>query len=219
MWSDKSLELLITPAIDLLEVSGFRHARVSIMTGIRPPHEDYRDYWAALTPGLRAYAYLFLACVSRRPNFDALFFLCQGDRKLQSRVWKSVKDAANQHNRDVVNIPLSKWLQTTQRQQDRRSSGWTREDVVAEFYDETGEPRLGAPKRPLEPRLAEYQPNPSPVRRVSPEEYLASRREPKYGGVKPEFEKDSEHFAKEKPENADKIYDGTPLDELLGQST
>lgn len=214
MWSDKSLELLIAPAIDLLEVSGFRHARVSIVTGIRPPHKDYRESWGALTPGLRAYVYLFLVATSRRPSFDALFFLCRGDRSMQSRIWKRAKDAANQYGRDLVNVPLSKWLQITQQPQERRSSGWTREDVVAEFYDEVGDPRLGPPKQPLAPRLPEYESVPSPVKSLSPEEYLATRRQPKYGGVKLEFEKESAHWTQEIPDTADKIYDGSTPDEF-----
>lgn len=100
-----------------------------------------------------------------------------------------------------------------------RQRGWTREDVVAEYYDETGEPRLGPPRKKSEPIMPEYDQAPSPVRKVSVEEYQRTKRNPVYGGVKPEFAKESEHFAKELPDSADKIFDGTPLDELIGQTT
>jgi hypothetical protein len=97
--------------------------------------------------------------------------------------------------------------------------GWTREDVVAEYYSETGEPMLGPPRKKAEPILPTYDTSPTPARRVSAEEYYATKRNPVYGGVKPEFAQESEHFAKEKPSNDDKLYDGTPLDEIIGQST
>lgn len=225
MWTDKQLELLIAPGSHLLEVSGFRNAPVSILTGVMPPHEDYKGDWKTFSPGIRVYIYLFIAATSQRPNPEALKLLCQQDLTLFTRVWNTVSRIKNDFARDIVNLSFSRWSRILEesrlRPQKRQSSSWTREDITAEFFDETGEPRLGPPKRKTEPNLPRYdKPEAGPVRHISPEEYLATRSA-KYGGVKPQFEKDSEHWAKEIPRSADKedrYYDGIGVDQLIGMS-
>lgn len=225
MWTDKALESLIPIAAAL--IGSDRRVSTYLTQGSRcPDPEQDPQAWRSWTPGLRAYHILF-DFVVRRGNLDLLYRLCP--REQAERLYREMTAERKARYRELTleadwNTAVSRMAASHARQtQDGATRpqhrGWTREDVVAEYYDETGEPRLGPPRKKAEPIMPEYDQSPSPVRKVSPEEYLRTKRNPVYGGVKPEFAKESEHFAKELPDSADKIFDGTPLDELIGQTT
>lgn len=225
MWTDKALESLIPIAATLLGPD--RRVSTYLTHGSRCPDPELDlQEWKSWTPGLRAYHILF-DFVTRRGNLDLLYRLCP--REQAERLYREMTVERKLRHRELTleadwKTAVARITAAQDRQQDRktqtpRQAGWTREDVVAEYYDETGEPRLGPPRKKAEPIMPEYDKSPSPVRKVSVEEYQRTKRNPVYGGVKPEFAKESEHFAKELPDSADKIYDGTPLDELIGQTT
>lgn len=225
MWTEQTLTNLIPYAHLGLERQGRRHP-LKIIQGVRYLDKELdRDFWVSLTDGLRAYYTLFWLAVYRQ-DWEALTLICPKDKRTSFQAAIRAARQARQKELTRLDEALDRLLiDYAKREQSRhgtatpRQIGWTREDVVAEFYDEAGEPRLGPPRKTSDPIMPEYDQTPSPVRKVSAEEYLKTRRNPAYGGVKPEFAKESEHFAKELPDSADKIYDGTPLDELIGQTT
>lgn len=222
MWTDKTLESLIPIAAELLGSS--RKVSTYLTLGTRCPDPDADpSEWQSWTPGLRAYAILFNYC-SRRDHLDLLYRLAP--REVADRLYRQFEDERRMRARDltreaawcvaVSRIEGSKARQEQNNVVNPQQRGWTREDVVAEYYDETGDPMLGPPKKKTEPILPSYDNPVAPVRHVSPDEYLATQRKPVYGGVKPEFAKESEHFTKEKPDNADKNVETLDLLELWG---
>lgn len=225
MWTDKTLESLIPIAAAYL--GSERRVSTQLTLGSWcPDREVDLQEWRSWSVGARAYFILFNYALYRG-NTEALYRICP-KAKADSIITEIAADRKARHyslTREASwEIAVSRMTAAKERQaQDKtiipRQRGWTREDVVAEYYDETGEPRLGPPRKKAEPIMPEYDQTPSPVRKVSAEEYYKTKRNPVYGGVKPEFAKESEHFAKELPDSADKIYDGTPLDELIGQTT
>lgn len=220
MWTEAALTNLIPYAHTALECIGRRHP-ARIISGAQTIDTDMpRELWSSLTDGARAYFVLFW-CAYYRKDWVALSYICSPAqyRSMVSNMTSRLAVARYELTR--VDARLDQLIAERLRRRHARDQvdhpqrrGWTREDIAAEFYDESGEPRLGPPKVPLEPRLAEYADSPAPVKRIDPKEYLATRRPPKYGGVKLEFEKESEHWTKEISETADKIYDGTTPDEF-----
>lgn len=225
MWTDKALESLIPIATALLGSDRKATKYLTIGSCCIDQEVDIQE-WRSWTPGLRAYYVVFWYAIFRG-DASAIYSLApkQQAAELYARITQERHARFRELTREADwTRALSRMVDAHTKQEERqtrtpRQTGWTREDVVAEYYSETGEPMLGPPRKKAEPIMPEYDKSPSPVRKISPEEYQATKRKPVYGGVKPEFAKESEHFAKELPDNADKIYDGTPLDELIGQTT
>lgn len=225
MWTAKALESLIPIAATLLGSDNKVSTYLTVGTRCHDREVDPQE-WRSWGPGLRAY-YILFDYAMRLGNLDILYRLAPRD--VADRLYHALVVEREMRRRDITReadwkTMVARITAAHKRQQERntqtpRQTGWTREDVVAEYYDEVGEPRLGPPRRTPDPIMPEYDRPPSPVRKISVEEYLKTKRNPVYGGVKPEFAKESEHFAKERPDNADKIYDGIPLDELIGQTT
>jgi hypothetical protein len=85
-----------------------------------------------------------------------------------------------------------------------RQVGWTADDVAAEYFDVGDAPN----KQTITPRLPEQDIPPSPVRKVSVEEYYATRKNPLPKGVALEFDKTSPLWLKLDDRYADTVYEG-----------
>lgn len=173
------------------------------------PDPEYRDVWSSLTPGERIFLMVFWSAFRLR-FLDKLVALYRGDldkaRAAQSRLHSDYE----QQRRDIVSVTLSdrqidiRRRETAREQRGhitRKHHGWMRDDVASEALNRDLEPLLG-PARYDPIRLPEYEPTPSPVRRVSIEEYEATKQRPKKGGVNLSF------LPKVNSGSADKINEG-----------
>lgn len=228
MWTDKRLESLIPIAEHHLTVCRGKRAMSKILTQGGWPVDQYIpiEVWRQWSLGVRAY-YVLLYCGVARGDTSALYYLCSKDQAV--RIYAKIAGERLSYNHELTRGEIAdiadKWAERAKKRQQKQGTkkpqrrGWTRDDVPAEYFNkDTGEPTLDVKYTEYYLQLSKDERAPGPVRRISPEEYLATKREPVYGGVKPEFAKESEHFAKERPDPADKYYDGTPLDVLIGQS-
>jgi hypothetical protein len=172
------------------------------------PDPEYRDVWSSLTPGERIFLMVFWSAFRLR-YLDKLVALYRGDIARAQAVQSKLRSDYVIERRGLERVTPAKREQdardnASKRQSDdvpRRHRGWMRDDVASEALNRDLEPLLG-PARYDPIRLPEYEPAPSPVRRVSIEEYEATKQRPKKGGVNLSF------LPKVNSGSADKINEG-----------
>jgi hypothetical protein len=99
-----------------------------------------------------------------------------------------------------------KKAQTKNKTKAPRQVGWAAEDVTAEYFDVGTEVEPYRKPRPIV--VPEQDIPPSPVRKVSVEEYYATRKNPLPKGVALEFDKTSPLWLKLDDRYADKSMEG-----------
>ena len=170
MWTVKALESLIPIASALLGSDRKVSTQLTLGTWCPDPEVDPQE-WRSWPIGERAYFIVFGYALSRgntealyricpKPKADAIVMELAADRK--ARHYSLTREASWEVA--LSRITAAKERQTQDRTISPRQKGWTREDVVAEYYDETGEPRLGPPRKKEEPIMPDYDQSPSPPR-------------------------------------------------------
>lgn len=183
-----------------------------------PSQPEYRPVWRELTPGERTFLLVFWGAFERHQILN-LVALYGGSYQKALEVRKKLKTDYEGVRANLTTVtPAQKAKDARERDRLRkkrgtpedtpfRHHGWMRDDVASEALNRDLEPLLG-PSRYDPIRIPEYTPKPSPVRQVSIEEYEATKRAPKYGGVKLAHNKEPIFWAKEISRPSDKINEG-----------
>jgi hypothetical protein len=174
--------------------------RKALQPGSRPWHEEVSEIWADMTTYERAWYILFISATLFH-SWDSLRVLADTEETYTS-VYTKIYKANNAYNIDIVNITYDKWLDTMEKlktiNEERirnpvevRGSNYSPNDIP----DDLG--RLIGNKKDLafplnhSIRIPSYdKPTSSPVKKVSSDEYLATRRTAPRLGVRLEFDKE-----------------------------
>jgi len=212
MWSEQSLTNLVPYAAEALTRHRRSVSRILTAGNQAVDKEIDTQVWREFSLGERAYYCLFWVAYNRM-DLAALRCICPPE--LFSKMSKLAVDRVIAYQRELTRIDSvlthARILEAQKRQKKRgtqtpRHIGWTAEDVPAEYFDaETDEAPYRSP-RPI--AVPEQERPPSPVRKVSVEEYYATRKTPLPKGVALEFDKDSPLWLKLDDRYADKSYEG-----------
>lgn len=222
MWTEEKLNNLVPWAVAGLRAMKRNPDKTLLSPQYSPDPDTPNGVWTMWSVGVRAYAVLFWLAYTRR-MYDALGPICSETQRVE--FIRVVEDRLLSRRKELTRITqtLDQTLIAASLLRQKKGGtknshrvGYTRDDVPAEA-DRDGQPILGSLPGHRDERTPPPPP-PGPARTVSVEEYLATRRTKQYGGVSLEFDKESTHFAKERKETADKYYDGTPVDQLIGQT-
>lgn len=213
MWSEQKLMNLVPYAAEALT----RHHRSvsKILTqGNYPPDSDIdRADWGSYSLGERAY-YVLFALAYHKHDLVCLKCICPPEQF--TRISTLMLNRIEAYKRELTRAALeavamqrmaaAKRRQAKNHTQTPRQVGWTAEDVPAEYFDVATDEEPHRPPRPI--TILDKEIPPSPVRKVSVEEYYATRKTPLPKGVALEFDKVSPLWLKLDDRYADKSYEG-----------
>lgn len=206
MWTDKELESLIDITIERMVITKMKNPYSWVNLGGHCPVEDYKGEAKSMTPGQRAYLGLYF-CAFLRKDYTSLVLLCRGDHSKAAILYTKIQGSNNSYHRDIANLSLSRIqrlidkVKITPR---KRQPGWGPQDIPVESFSINTEVDAYRAHTPQKDAVRDIIGPASPVRKVSAEEYYATRRIPSPKGVALEFEKESSHWTQEKEISADK---------------
>lgn len=194
--------VLYDAAKDILSKASPRHVKC-LDSDNRPFNEDASEIWAKMTKEERGW-YVLFEMVEFWCSWSSLALISPSPEVTQ-KFHKIINDKRNARNRDILVVSLwSNWVEMLKKEKDanrERSPEYTANDIAAELKfrinpdnptPDVVKARASFDKLGLEdnvgtfrgtPRFAQYTKGSSPVRHITPEEYLSTnfnKREPNH---------------------------------------
>ncbi len=173
-----------------------------INSGQHPWHPEVADMWKTLTVYERSW-YVLFNLATFYSDWEALEAIAPNEQAF-NQVRKKIYQSHNAYQRDLANITYDKWLAQVQEARRlseqptvrRRAARYSPQDIPDDLT------RLGtfdsqSPRIPPTV-LPSYAGSPGPVRSVTPDEFLATRRTPGPRGVKLEFDKENTQVSRKR---------------------